>query len=991
MDSPGQDRRSRLADELSVHFADVDERNPRDFLLHAKKLAEVIDFYDLDPSAPSGNWSRFFDYDEKEADLLPGSDSGDMEPHLALFFSFLKLYEIPKEVLNRFTGRHLDFYYRDILRFEKKSPQWDKAHLLLELKKNMPATEIGPGHSFSAGKDAKGVERLYAPSRNTVINAAKVASLLGVHLGNDGIVRRATVANSSNGVGGEFKGPEPKWPPFGTDRWPEAQIGFALSAPVLRMKEGSRRIILKLSLTGGENLKGNTSLAEIFEVRLTGEKGWISGNVVEIACSGSELELDIGIPATEQAVVDCDGKLHQFSCVPPAPVIQVLLKQKNSPQYGKLAGIKVKEAEIVVEVGRQVSQEKEAPVRLRTIHVETDLGAADPKKPFLPFGPQPTSGSKFTVVSPEAAEKTVTSLDLQIKWKGVPDNLVEHYNAYGESGLENNSYFTARITASDTSGISSEVESAASLFEAHATALKNFAIGKAGLATFSLKQDFLHSQYLNKYTAAAMALAQTTQAGTSPNDEDQLEQPQLPKEPYTPAIEEITLSYTATSGKVELSSIEESDYHSEKIRFFHLTGFGVAREHGYLRNVTGFLDEAQIKVPLLPEYPNEGELYIGFSNLRGGDSVSVLFQVAEGSNDPESSSPSLKWSVLCNNYWKPLGPTEVLLDSTNNFRRSGIITFVIPSAASLGNTILPSDHLWIKGTVGKDSDGACQMVEVAANAVEVTFRDNGNDLSHLAAPLPSGTITKLKTPIAAVKGVMQPYATFGGAPEEGDGDFHARVAERLRHKNRCITAWDYERVVLEAFPNIHLARCIPHADKNSWLTPGNVLIVVVPDLRNRNTTDPLEPKVDTDTLDRIASCLRARTSSHVNIHVKSPTYQKLELDFKVKFKEGFEFNYYSKDLNAKLLEFLSPWAFDRGSSTINGRELSFGGRIYKSVILDFIEEVEYVDFVTDFMMYTYTEDKTMDDIDEARPDRPDAILVSAPLHTIGEVPKCSLL
>ncbi len=588
----------------------------------------------------------------------------------------------------------------------------------------------------------------------------------------------------------------------------------------------------------------------------------------------------------------------------------------------------------------------------------------------------------------------MTSLDLQIKWKGAPDNLVEHYKAYDESGLKNNSYFTARITASDNSGIASEVESAAPLFEGNATALKDFAIGKAGPATFSLKQDFLHSQYLNKYVIATMALAQTAQAVAPPppvappqglDVVDQVEQPQLPNEPYTPAIEEITLSYTATSGTVVISSIKEDAYKNEEIQFFHLSCFGTNREHSYLRNVGG-LKDAQLKVPLLPEYSNEGELYIGFSSLRGGDSVNVLFQVAEGSNNPESGSPSPKWSVLCNNYWKPLGLTEVLLDSTNNFRRSGTITFVIPSEASLANTILPSDLLWIRGTVGKDSDGVCQMVEVAANAVEVTFRDNGNDLSHLAAPLPSGTIARLKTPIATVKGVMQPFATFGGAPEEGDGDFHARVAERLRHKNRCITAWDYERVVLEAFPNIHMARCIPHASKDSWLAPGNVLIVVVPDLRNRNAADPLEPKVDTDTLDRIASDLRARTSSQVNIHVKSPAYQKLELDFKVKFKEGFEFNYYSKDLNAKLKEFLSPWAFETGSSIIDGRELSFGGRIYKSVILDFIEEVEYVDFVTDFMMYTYTEGKTMDDMDEARPERPDAILVSVPLHTISEVP-----
>jgi diaminopimelate epimerase len=53
----------------------------------------------------------------------------------------------------------------------------------------------------------------------------------------------------------------------------------------------------------------------------------------------------------------------------------------------------------------------------------------------------------------------------------------------------------------------------------------------------------------------------------------------------------------------------------------------------------------------------------------------------------------------------------------------------------------------------------------------------------------------------------------------------------LRHKNRAITIWDYEHIILQKFPEIHKVKCLNHSkteiknDKevNSFLSPGNVM------------------------------------------------------------------------------------------------------------------------------------------------------------------------
>ena len=110
----------------------------------------------------------------------------------------------------------------------------------------------------------------------------------------------------------------------------------------------------------------------------------------------------------------------------------------------------------------------------------------------------------------------------------------------------------------------------------------------------------------------------------------------------------------------------------------------------------------------------------------------MLFQVVEGSDDPDLTQEDISWFVLCNNYWRPLDNNGVVLDTTNQLLASGIITFVIPAEATENNTILPSERIWIKAAVGQAAVGqnvkaVCKLIEISSNAVEVQFVDKGND------------------------------------------------------------------------------------------------------------------------------------------------------------------------------------------------------------------------------------------------------------------------
>ncbi|RII29846.1 MAG: hypothetical protein CXR30_11075 [Geobacter sp.] len=1013
---PGQSQDERMPRELGIHHADVDEQTPEDLLRFTRKFAAFVSYFRDNGDTPDGDWSNFFPNNDTAIKAALADSSGETPPHLALFLAFLELYQIPREVINRITGRHLDFYYRDVLRLAKKGAVPDRVHLLLELKKNAQPVAIGPEQLFSAGKDTNKKELIYRPVRTTIINAAKVDSLRSLFVDSNahGRVLHAPVANSADGLGNKPGGDETKWHAFGHNGLQAAETGFALASPVLRMREGTRKVTVTLTIDRIDPATVNgATLKEAFEVFITGEKHWLGPYAVAPTMSVNAarhwtMTFSFSIPETEKGVIDYDPLIHGYSYSTAAPVLQVLLKDGcGTIGYNELKRIRLLKAAVAVDVAN-----------ITTLTLENDGGTLDPKKAFLPFGSQPTVGSRFMIGCGEALSKKLSQIKITVKWKDAPANFTSHYDGYDHGGVSNTT-FTAAASFSDggswnlsrsgvqlfeTANASTEhsltfsagsssvsagisqgmrihaLNNAGSLWAvkaAHSYLLRKPVFmpfknrvpeAREGFITLSLEHDFLHSAYRKKYVEKVMTYSK--QGGTLT----------ILNEPYTPAIGSISLSYRADSDLVNIAQgqVTLDDFSNPDLHFYHIAYFGQMREHGYQRRQFGFLRDKSVY--LFPPYDNEGELLVGFTDLRGGDSVSVLFQAAEGSADPELPRQDVSWSVLCDNYWKPLDRNEVILDTTNQLLTSGIITFVIPEAATTDNTILPDGRIWLKAAVSHNVSAVSQLIAVAANALEVHFTDNDNDPGHLLTALEKGSISKLKNGLAEVKSVKQPYGSFGGRSPESNNAFHTRVSERLRHKNRCVTPWDYERITLEAFPNLHKVKCIPHATPECWLRPGNVLIVVVPDLKNKNAINPLEPKVDADTLNRITEHLGKHAGMQVKVQAKNPRYQKIQLDFKVKFQTGCEPNFYTGELGAALTRFLSPWAYQAE------RSISFGATIYKSVLLDFVEELDYVDYVTDFKMYSYS-GEVSDNIDRsmAQPETPDAILVSANSHSIREV------
>ncbi|SHF18527.1 Baseplate J-like protein [Fodinibius roseus] len=1027
----GTSRRQRLLKTLLPSYAPVDERSMKDLVNFARKFTGEINYFESDSTAPDGQWDEFFRFTDEEWQgfslekfLEKLKETQEAAPHFALFFGFLYIFKTAQDDLNTLTRRHLEFYYREVLQLEQKAAVPDQVSVIFKLAKHVDQYLVKEGTALKAGKDALGVERIYRVERDLVVSKAKITSLKAVFADindrfskdyetdpeTDHRIFESPVANSADGLGADIENEEKSWRTFGEPHFPklgtsaphptepdrrEAEVGFALASPILFLAEGERNVTLKITL---EEEPDGTVEPEDFKILLSGEKEWIPADIIDAAresdASADYLNLTCRLVPSDPAVVSYSPEELGEPFATDWPVIKVLLDPRHDRHpfsYSLFRESQATNIRITVDVKG-----------VKNLVLQNDQAVLDAGKPFLPFGNRPYVGSNFYIGSREVFRKKLSSLDIDFRWNDLPqheDGFKDHYNNYNDQSeyvnrsnnefkididiLDNKQWHQlrgntnlltdgegnplgnteklpgpdterSRLTVSDTSGIE-DIERDSEL-----GALTGYQVDtQKGFLRMTLKnQDFGHNSFQNSYAQKAIDLAD----GGSGD---------LPRQPYTPVIQNLSLSY-----------VSELDYPftgkaGETEQFFHIGPFGA------------WPVDSLPEIPsLMPRYDYEGNLYIGISNLQPPQSLSVLFQVAEGSANPVKVSPDIAWSYLSDNEWKPFNEKSILFDTTNDLLTSGIIRFAVPKDATDGNSRLPVGTHWIKASVATNSDAVCRLIDVQAQAVLARFEDRDNDPDHLGDPLEAESIDKLLRSDSAIDSVIQPYASFGGKMKEQQSAFYTRTSERLRHKQRAITIWDYEHIILQQFPSVYKVKCVNHTRFEGNLTdysevaPGHVTCIVVSNVQNKNAVDPLRPMTSLNILDEIDRYLQTIISGSVELHVKNPIYEEIQVDFSVKFRSP-DTGFYEQKLQEDLKEYLAPWSSDCGA------DISFAGRIHKSMILNFVEERPYVDYVSCFRMYhivpTDPDNNPNKDREEVRSTTAVSILGSAENHLINPI------
>lgn len=943
----------------------------------------------------------------------------DHNPHYTLFLAFLRLLEYTRDHINGLTTKHLDFYYKEVLRLKEKLAQPNHAHLIFQLAKHIESHQLKAGIEFKAGKDSQGKDLVYSLDQDFVPNIAKVAELKSLHHTLPEAVPALyafPIANSDDGRGAELTSPDKQWHPFLGKIESEnlAQVGLAISTHYLLLGEGHRKI--RLTLRFSSTAISQAEICQAFDFQLTGAKGWIPAkldgntgtlNKVQTATVQIPLFLDGGQPA----VVPLQAKLHGEGLPEGLPTLRAILKQGGdvATRLVTLQKLQLDAAncELAVSVGYEGFDDNtpsDTGTGLKNLTIFNQFGEIKPDGPFQPFGPSPVTGDYLIVGSDEVFQKKNARFQFTVVWKELADrtDANESFPDVSLTLLKNGVWDLKHPDETDVQAffaLQPEVDFPPQKMPLSDTAVSEIHFDhppytlerRNGFLRITLLADFGHKLFLPALTNFLIVLAKLPE----PGDADFAKRP---VEPYTPVIESLTISYTAavklTEEQTHMYWLTPFGYKTADLRKTALTVFPISSPPRGRGNVNLLprgnantnrliLPLPKSFVPLLPRFDFEGEFYIGIKDLKPPQNLSLLFQVAEGSSNPTVQKPDahVLWSYLRNNEWVDFKSTE-LSDATGQLTHSGIIRYSVPKDATKNDTLfLPTGCHWLRAAVKERPDAVCKIISITAQAAQVTFKDQENAPDVLTTQLPAETISKLLVPDVAIKKTEQPYPTFGGRPKEAKDNFYIRVSERLRHKNRAISIWDYERLILEAFPHIYKVKCLNHTqfepDGNGGshiyneLAPGKVTIVTIPNLRNQNAIDPLKPYTNLSDLDLIKKFLEKQVSCFVKLYVCNPIFEIVRVAFRVKFYPGTDKAFHTQLLQQELVRFLSPWAFEEG------RDVTFGGKIYKSSLIDFVEEQPYVDYVTDFQMYQPKNNVDGNNLEEVEASTAISILVSA--------------
>lgn len=685
-----------------------------------------------------------------------------------------------------------------------------------------------------------------------------------------------------------------------------------------------------LSLLYGEVLPERELLFEqllchLFVARLSVAEGWrtVPLAVLRRGEPGSDglrpLEMSLRLAPEHPPLAACTPELHGDGWPGAAPVLSLTLNpQARLFALGLLEVLDLTGIDIAVDV-RGVED----------LRVHNHLGQVDPSKPFMPFGPLPSRASYLVVGSPEAARKSVDAMTLRFDWGGLPlgpGGFAEHYEGYGP-GWHNQVF---RVTPS----ILRDGQWQEALGEAGPPAL--FAAEsregrlwpqatlevdrvdlrtrwrpdpeatlagpqvRQGLVKLQLREPdaaFGHAAYPELLTRALTAQSRSKRPLP------------LPAAPYTPLLERLRLGYRASSSLRFSGVATPRDDSGERV--LHLHPFGIDTVHP--ARSAGVL-------PLLPRFDADGQLFIGLADVEPGARLTLWFDLREeAASEPVAVGPGsaagaggLQWSALVEGRWMRLASEQVVGDSTLGLRTRGVVTLDLPEGMSRGHPTLPGDNHWLRVATDQPAARFAGLCGVRAQVLLATRVADGEGAA-AEAPLPAQRVLRPSGSLPGVQAVEQPAPSFGERAAESAADRRTRIGERLRHKQRAVVPWDYERLVLGEFPEVYKVKCFANLDAASGEPrAGQVLVVVVPRVpRNDPTQATLAHKLNAVRLAQVREFLEPLASPFARITVRNPAWERIQVRCRVRLASGQRNGATLRRVQQALIEYLSPW-YDGG-------------------------------------------------------------------------------
>lgn len=920
----------------------------------------------------------------------------DHQPHIGLILTFLDLYKYAQQDLNAIPERQLEFYLHKILGQKKRPQISDRMYCVFDISPDIKELLLPKGSRILAGQNEQGNDRIYISERDVLLNHARLSSIHTLFVSRNPLIDQNSRYQLVSGIyqkqiDPEFSdrhsiatlGEEQRFFLDEEKTMEEGKIGFAIVSNALKLQAGYREILLTFQFTeqsfhylttvlmdiaAKREIKPDEAFYAVFSQSVfpefTAEEGWLPFSQVDMVppedWSLRQFSMRMILSKSMPAMVPYNEDIHAQGWNVQQPAIRILLKGSNTYHpYSHLYFLDLDQITIDVEV--------EA---LKQFHLLTNSGAVDDTAPFELFGASPRKESYLLIGNEELFCKQLTRLDAGWDYFSLPtgdQGLGGYYAAYPyPMGNENFTFSVRALTdfgfypSKDdrvqryrlfdyddangpvhTSRVIKDIDLSLLKIQPNATlTLEDLQEYTPRLETGFLKFEldspevgFGYEVYSSVYNATVSQATDLKTARSAGHLHIQ-----APNEPFSPLAQNFFINYHAQSQLIFNGRRAIENNKQDDNTFIHIHPFG---SHPVYEKST------PIGSRLVPYFELEGSIYLGFEDLNANELLNMLWELVPNDKWTYGEGAEVKWHYLSKNEWMPLKGQYLLFDETNGLINSGIISIEIPPDASKEHISLPSGKIWLRAGVSQKAELVSRLKRIYLSAASAIYQFPPEGEENHPISLEAFSAEAVADNIDGILSVIQPLPTSGGRAKETEGEFISRISEYLRHKQRAITTWDMEKMLLREFDQLAYVRAFGHFGHESFVAPGEVVIAAMPKIYNTEVF--FQPKLNFGEIKAMEEYLRKVSSPFAKITVRNPLFEFVWVKCKVVLKSK-ETGAILKQLHKDLLHYLCPWFYEDPKMAMTIRTLR------RSDVYMYLQSRPYISYITGFSLVHLTVD-----------------------------------
>ncbi|WP_165041461.1 baseplate J/gp47 family protein [Dysgonomonas sp. ZJ709] len=930
----GLSRDERMRRITSVNpFAVID--NSKDSLLNQTlEVARFIRYYD-----PQNVHAGYFDELLNEIKMLAESDSkpyfdGSMEPSQALLYTFLEQLHGTTELFNERWSNLARWYLNDFLGVLPLSTTPDNVWLsFLKDSSTSVILKKGTGFSFKSNDKNLFTYRLTEDLEVHDIELVNAYSLFfernknilpAAHLGFITSLKIKDLLNDKSS----------REMMFGDDKNPvyAKALGLIISSPSLLLREGKRYVTITFSPEDEKwleqqgkilkNLQPNLGdwteekilfelFNNVFYVTISTADRWLEIANYTVKKDGKNIVFKFILSEDFPATKGCEQDIHHFQSKYPALRIYPNFDAWLYP-YSWLENFLLDK--IIIETSVEGAS---------NVLVYNELGRVDNSKPFIPFGVNTERGAWFVIGNYEMSLKDVQAVDLHINWLQLPEDergLYGYYRAYDDE-IDNRSFRLKADYLADYKWYEIPATRPFYLFSSVKRdvvgdplpdvklSLENVLSGidvqrmpmsvyeeetydydiksRSGFIRFVMDEPsigFGEKRYRHLFTEQMIknALRKKKEKTINP--------------PLNPLIEKIKLDYRSRD-VIDLKKHNATN-NTDVFQLYPL---------GY---ISALSDGKYRSVPFVYNLDTDASVLLSFRNVKGGEVLTVFFDFLPVSKEcTRENIPQIVWYWGNGYNWYEVSPNTILSDQTQNMFTTGHIKIRMP--VDVDDFLLDSnDLLWLRAGVRKYEENIPELRTIHINVVKLELDTSLEDKSEVNDYENEGYELVPEAKLPGIKSFQQISPFYSGRDKENETDMQIRISEYVTHRGKAVTARDYERIVLQAFPDIVKVKCLPNFDcKHN--RKGVVTLVVIPKLE-KSDNRIYKPLTSSYFMLEIEEYILNHVSSYVkDIDVVNPVYEELMVRCDISFYEDYSLAICQTRLNEILNLMIAPWQVNK--------------------------------------------------------------------------------